>query len=138
MMRHIVVTTPKSESANSAKEAEQCIKNGGGFYFRTFKKCPKDLDIGSHIFYVEDGYVRGFAIVNEIIYGNMRCSTTKRDWGDGYHAVMSADSWKWIEPIPMRGFQGWRYLPDEISGHVKIVGNWLDKKPKTKNPFVKS
>lgn len=124
--RDVVVTTPKSEMENAAEEARQCIEEGGGFYFRTFRNRPKYLDVGSKIFYVEDGYVRGYGIVSEVVEGSQKCSITERDWGEGFHAFMPADSWCWIKPIPMTGFQGYRYFNEK----VEVVGDWLDPKPK--------
>lgn len=128
-LRDIIVTTPKKKSHIAAEEARRCIEAGSGFYFRTFRNKPKDLKVGTKIFYVEDGYIRGFGTVSEIIDGQMECGTTGHDWGDGYHAVMPADSWKWIKPIRMQGFQGWRYF--EAKG-IRIIGDWLDKKPEVK------
>ena len=126
-MRDIVVTTPKDKMAVAAEEARQCIRAGGGFYFRTFRNRPKDMTVGSRIFYVEDGFVRGFGVVSEIRAGNMVCGTTGHDWGAGYHAVMQANSWKWIRPIAMTGFQGWRYFSSPKN--LKVVGGWLEPKP---------
>lgn len=126
-VKDIVVTTPKNKMAIAEAEARQCIESGGGFYFRTFRNTPRHLGIGSCIFYVEDGFIRGFGAVSEIINGNMQCGTTGYDWGEGTHAIMPADSWKWVKPTPMKGFQGWRYF--EANG-IKVVGNWLDPKPK--------
>ena len=125
-IKNIVVTTPKNKMAIAEEEARNCIEAGGGFYFRTFRNTPRHLGIGSRIFYVEDGFVRGFGVVSEVKNGNMQCGTTGHDWGNGTHAVMQASSWKWIKPIPMKGFQGWRYF-DVVD--FKVVGGWLDPKP---------
>ena len=134
-IQDIIVTTPKNKMEIAEEEACQCIEAGGGFYFRTFRNAPCHLGIGSRIFYVEDGYVRGFGVVSEIKNGDMQCGTTGYDWGDGTHAIMQADSWKWIKPIPMKGFQGWRYF--KAKG-IKVVGNWLDPKPSVKGvPVIK-
>jgi len=125
-MGDIIVTTPKNQMTVAADEANQCITAGGGFYFRTFRSRPAGLVVGTRIFYVEDGYVRGYAVVQEIVAGRrMVCGTTGRDWGEGYHAIMPADSWTWIKPIPMKGFQGWRYFVEP----VEDAGGWLDPKP---------
>ena len=60
----------------------------------------------------------------------MKCEVSGKDWGDGHHAMMPANSWKWIKPLPMRGFQGWRYFEPQYVGAVEIVGGWLDPMPK--------
>jgi hypothetical protein len=126
-MKNIIVTTPKTQMDIAKQEAENCINNGGGYYFRTFRNRPKELVIGSKVFYVEDGYIRGFGVVSNIVNGNMTCDVSGKDWGEGFHAIMDAKSWAWIKPIPMKGFQGWRYF----NGNYEKIGNWLDPKPNT-------
>lgn len=129
-MKDIIVTTPKAASELAAREAAQCLANNGGFYFRTFRVKPTELEVGSKIFYVEDGYVRGFAVVSQIVNGAMQCETSGRDWGQGWHAIMDATSWQWIKPLPMLGFQGWRYF--DAPADIKIVGDWRAPKPQVK------
>lgn len=132
----IIVTTPKSEMENSAKEAEDCIETGFGSYFRYFPQKPKLIKVPFSLFYVEDGYIRGFALVTGFVNkSSIMCYPTDREWPRGWYALMSADTWKWIKPIPMKGFQGFRYfcqaLPDIKK--VKIIGGWKDPKPEVKN-----
>jgi hypothetical protein len=124
-MRNIIVTTPKNQIATAAEEAQQCLKAGGGSYFRTFRSRPAGLGEGSRIYYVQDGYVRGYGVVSEIVVGGMACSTTGKDWGDGYHAIIPAVSWTWIKPLPMKGFQGWRYFVEP----TEDLGGWRDPMP---------
>ena len=120
----IIVTTPKSESQIAAEEAAYCLKIGGGFYYRTMHRLPKDLNIGDKVFYVEDGFVRGFAVVYDIDFGDVTCDVSSKQ-RSGNQIIMKADSWKWIQPIAMRGFQGWRYFSQPYT----IVGDWKDPKP---------
>ena len=138
----IIVTTPKSQMANAAQEAADCIENGGGEYFRRFHSTagPQKLGYNDRVYYVEDGYVRGFAVVARsslVGQGGMRCETTGRVWSQGLYVFMPADSWQWILPVPMKGFQGFRYVaPKSIGEHLylaitraEIVGGWRDPKP---------
>lgn len=149
----IIVTTPKSEMANSAREAADCLAAGGGEYFRRFGMNATDPNCfpGNRVYYVEDGYVRGFAVVDRIRNYSIlvRCATTGRDWPAGFYVIMRADSWHWIAPIPMRGFQGFRYARGWRNGDdhqylsvpdlqfpmplmrrpVQIVGHWRDPRP---------
>lgn len=139
----IIVTTPKSEMVNAQREAADCLKAGSGQYFRVFRRSgsfPVFVGVGSRVYYVEDGFIRGFAIVASLGRGmrdtwgrreGFTCATTGRfypcDSGGGV-VFMNADSWQWIEPVPMKGFQNFRY-PTFGRHSVKIVGGWRDPKP---------
>lgn len=129
----IIVTTPKSQMANARKEAEACRKDGGGFYFRHLGAGrPVNVEAGDRIFYVEDGAVRGYATIAGLRDATrLRCTVSDRVWPLGWYAFMDAKTWKWIRPIPMVGFRGFRYLaPGSITAlEVKVVGGWLDPKP---------
>jgi len=126
----IIVTTPKSETENAAREAENCIQAGGGFYFRRFPVKPQGVKVGDRVFYVEDGYIRGYAVVCDIFFSNgITCDTTGRKWPSGWYLKMPADSWRWIEPIEMRGFQGWRQMVKPAKIPVIDRGGWLDPRP---------
>jgi hypothetical protein len=132
-MTDIIVTTPKREMANSALEAEELKKAGGGRYFRVLHSLPKKIGDGSRIFYVEDGYIRGFCPICEIAdsEGSFEiCEVTDRIWHGKVFIYMYAKEWKWIKPIRMKGFQAWRYFeaPDDMG----IIGDWMDPKPDTK------
>lgn len=136
----IVVTTPKLESEKSAEEAQRCIQAGGGFYFRRFIRKPKRLGPGSKIFYVEEGFIRGFGLVCALNYDSQMISdVTLREWGEGYYALMPAHTWRWIEPIRCKAFQGFRYMENLFASaalqiqRVKVIGGWLDPKPELKN-----
>ena len=123
----IIVTTPKSQMANAKKEAEDCIKSGGGIYFRRLSSRPSKLEIGDRVFYVEDGYIRGFATVSEIKkFAGAECQTTRRSYPEGWFVMMDATTWQWIKPLKMKGFQDWRYCNFP---NIEIVGGWLDPKP---------
>ena len=124
----ILVTTPKSQIEHAAREAKHCMMRGGGYYFRRFAKLPKLLkERISKVFYVEDGYIRGYGTVTDIQWReSMTDSITDEAWPPGYYIAIPADSWKWIRPIPYKGFQGFRYIPDL---EYEIVGDWLDPMP---------
>jgi len=130
----IIVTTPKSKMKEAVQEAADCIAAGGGEYFRRFPiNCyPISLRSRDRVYYVEDGYVRGFALVSNIArrIEGFPCRATGTLWPPGVFVFMAADSWKWIKPIPMKGFRGFRYA-DQYFTQIDVdqVGGWLDPKP---------
>jgi hypothetical protein len=126
----IIVTTPKSEMANAAKEAEMAKKHPDSLYFRRFNTHPCNIKPGERVWYVENGFIRGYAVVDQIenIVGNARvCAATGRFWHPGVYVLMRADSWKWVKPLPMKGFQGYRQAKG--LDHTKTIGGWKDPKP---------
>lgn len=123
----IIVTTPKKEMENAALEAKTVKEEGHGYYFRSLSSWPKKLNASSRIFYVEDGYVRGFCPIKSVECGGKICELTNRNWIGAVSIIMDAQKWQWIKPIPMKGFQGWRYYEPPVD--MMIVGGWLDPKP---------
>ena len=126
----IIVTTPKDQAANAALEAETIRKNNGGSYFRRFSpdRAP-DVQIGDRVFYVENGYLRGFALVSRtVLHKEQRCDTTGKVWDAGFYVFMDATTWVWIDPVPMQGFQGFRYAKG-LRERVHLAGGWQDPKP---------
>ena len=122
----ILVTTPKTEIANAAKEAKYVKDNGGGYYYRVFNKLPK-VEAGDKVFYTENGYITGFAevLATNKDKGKFNCEVTDKAY-IGDFVVMDASTWKWIKPIPYKGFQGFRYVKNL---EYEIIGDWLDPKP---------
>jgi len=125
----IVVTTPLSERANAAREAAALITAGGGQYFRALHAKPARLTEGDRIFYVEAGYVRGYGVVAAVHFGGDRCGITERWWDGAVSVWFDARSWTWIRPLPMQGFQGFRYATRDLLDLVEVVGGWLDTMP---------
>jgi hypothetical protein len=150
----IIVTTPKSQMANAAQEAADVIADGGGEYFRRFphSQAPK-VKPGDRVYYVENGWITGYAVVtrtDDPRHTGVTCDTTMRTWPPGFYVFMDATTWRWIRPIPMKGFQGFRYtglertpiLPegvylagidrgDGLIDEVFDEGDWLAERPRS-------
>lgn len=111
----IIVTSPKQFMKEAAEEAAECIREGGGHYFHHMARIPKNLRVGDRIWYVEDGYLRGYAIVVSVQEG---------------YVISDATTWIWCKPVPMKGFQGFRYLdPEKAKEIFQYAGNWLYPRP---------
>lgn len=132
MSLDLLVTTPKKEMATAAQEAEDIKANGGGTYFRYLGRYRPSENVlpGCRMYYTENGFITGYAIITRFDRKhNQRCDTTKRMWPNGWYVECNAVTWKWIEPIPYKGFQGWRYMPEHLKEKVNIVGGWQDARP---------
>lgn len=129
-MADIIVTTPLTRMTYAAQEAKNCIAEGGGEYFRNLgKRIPKDIKVGDRIFYVEAGAVRGYCLISSFKYKySEECATTGEIYTEGFYVYADATTWKWISPIPFKGFQGWRYSV-LIEKQIKVLGDWLQPRP---------
>ncbi|MEE9456350.1 MAG: hypothetical protein V3W11_04265 [bacterium] len=143
-MADIIVTTPKSRMAEAAREAEEIKRWGGGEYHRDYR-APRipNVEVGDRVYYVEDGYIRGFALVCKIV----KATICTADGKPAFRVCMDATTWKWIKPVMVtpqevpRSFMYAenlkRYAPlgrGLSRESVEIVGGWLDPRPEVKEP----
>jgi len=108
----ILVTTPKSQIGNAKKEGRWAEKNGG-HWFRVFKFKP-DVDLDDRIYFVENGYIRGFGVILHAPHQSAdgeTCEVTGKSWGKEGYWVVEYSNWHWLDdPIAFKGFQGIRYV----------------------------
>lgn len=130
----VVVTIPAAQHEHWERFRKvflDWIRSGhDGYYFWQFHGKPKSLGVGDRIYYTHCGFVVGFNIVADLAEETEGITS----WPDGHHfppgwyATMLVDTWRWIEPITMRGFQGFRYFRRDRRD-VVIIGSWLDPMP---------
>jgi len=107
----IIVTTPKDQIDNAKKEGK-VIEKDGGYWFRVLTYKPK-VKIGNKIYFVEDGFIKGYGIVFEItqLDSSFKCDITDQFWGKYGSWIIKYNNWIWLKnPIKMKGFQGFRYV----------------------------
>jgi len=115
----ILVTTPKTEIENARREAQDMAEHGGT-YFRTFKRRPA-VAPGDRIFFIEDGFIRGYGRVITFTSGQMRCDTTGRIWR-GYHVHYAR--WRWLDvPVIKKGFRGFMYIRNLTAELYQALSN---------------
>ena len=103
----ILVTTPKSAHRLAVREAKWVESHSGAYWFRTINGTP-NVQIGDKVYYVDQGEIRGYGIVFDIVFGEIKCHSTGKVY-TGTHLKQR----KWVcleKPIPFRGFQGFRYI----------------------------
>ena len=68
---------------------------------------PRRIEEGSRIYHVWKGAIREYGICGGVFYGQP-WEGPKRCWW----ATYQPGSLTRIEPVPMKGFQGWRYYDE--------------------------
>ena len=117
-MSDIIVTTPIAEHDHAKEEGEWVAAHPEDYWFRTLKNHP-DVKVGDRVYYVDLGKITGYGVVFEITYGEAEDESVGRAWSG---MNLCQRKWVWLkEPIPFKGFQGFRYV-DRIEGlRAKLI-----------------
>ncbi len=111
----LLITIPKTVKwGRWLDECWDTVRYGGTLNYRistSFNRLPK-VTLGKNddrVYVVHDGRIRGYHHLQAIRFLDaFTCQTTLKNWPAGYYLVRSGPFHP-IEPIPHRGFQGWRY-----------------------------
>jgi len=105
----IVVTIPKREAQNIAREDEFVAQmQGHAVQFWSIHNKPKNLIVGDRVYFVENGYITCYHIFIGYVYDPV-CEVTGRLWS-GLNLLLRCPQVKLENPVPMKGFQGFRYI----------------------------
>lgn len=109
-MRDIVVTLPaKVKWEDYEKELEQ-VKDGEMYLNFKVPNLPKESGVGAKCYVVHKGFVRGWMkIVGFSCEEDFFCEFSGKYW-EGNFIERSGEFHYLHEPIPMKGFQGFRYF----------------------------
>lgn len=116
MKRDVVITWPKTKRLDDYLRActgawmrhediNYRISKPPHFEFGAFAERP------GRVYIVHDGFVRGYHELKFVIYRDdheVLSTEGKGYWPAGWYLVRNPE-WNEVDPVPMRGFQGWRY-----------------------------
>jgi len=108
----VLITIPKKVKWETwLKECEAVAKDPGATLNYRVARMPKGITSGkTKCFVVHDGFIRGYHVIYDAIWrDDFICQTTGTEWKAGYYLIRKGCFYP-IEPIPHRGFQGWRYF----------------------------
>ena len=110
-MANICITLPKSVKwSDYEKELEQ-VKDGKEEMNFRLPTLPKDVHPGDRCYICHDGFVKGWMKITGIgKHDGFNCSTTGKEWSDGVYVSRSGEFHYLNNPIPMKGFQGYRKM----------------------------
>ena len=108
--RDIIITIPKSiEWSEYQKELVEA-ENGGTLNFKV-SQFPNTTK-GRKCYLVYDGHIRGYMIICGLSEKEFDCTTTGKNWKGKF--IERSGKFFPIDPVPMKGFQGFRYYGDEV------------------------
>lgn len=105
--KDIVITLPKTIKWSDYEKELDTVKDGKQVMNFKVGHFPK-ISPGAKCYILHDGFVRGWMTVVKLSEKNFTCSTTGKEWKGKF--IERTGKFNKIEPIPMQGFQGFRYF----------------------------
>lgn len=106
--RNIIITIPSTTKWEDYQKELDLVKHGS--YVMNFKvsQYPKQTDVGQKCYICYKGNIIGYMFIIGFEEKTFECHTTGKPY-TGKFIQRSGEFYK-IEPIPMKGFQGFRYF----------------------------
>ena len=114
-MQDWVITIPKTVKWEDYEKEIEAVKDGSQTMWYRVPGAPS-VAKGDRMFVVWNGFVRGWMnVTGTKLRPSFICSTTGKEWKEGWYVGRSGEFHR-IDPIPMKGFQGYRrmYLTDDL------------------------
>lgn len=104
--RDIIITLPKSVDWKDYEKELEAVKDGKEVMNFKLNALPKTA-IGNKCYVVHNGQIKGWMKIVGVSHKDFVCSTTGKHWKGNF--VERSGEFHYIDPTPMKGFQGFRY-----------------------------
>lgn len=109
----IVITIPKSIKWTDYQMELKAVESSEQTMFFKVPTLPKKANVGDRCYLCHNGLVVGYMNITWMgIMSEFTCTTTIQVWPAG-HYIGRSGKFTYIKPIPYKGFQGYRYAPQE-------------------------
>lgn len=104
----IVITLPSNIKWDDYEKELKSVEDESQVLNFKVPNLPKNTSIGSKCYLCYKGNVIGWMKITGLVNNDFTCSTTGKQWS-GKFIQRSGKFNKLENPIPMKGFQGYRY-----------------------------
>ena len=104
----IIVTIPKSISWKNYQKELKAVESGNQVMNFKVPRLPKQAKVGDKCYLCHNGYVIGWMKIVGMQSGGFVCTTTGTNWEGNF--IQRGGRFNKIKPIPMKGFQGFKYF----------------------------
>lgn len=111
-MPDIIITLPRSIPWGIIQKEFKAVENGLPDVINFKVPSFPDIKPGERCFVLYDGFVRGYHLVHRLWEGQFQCDITGLPYKGKF--IQRTGRFHRIDPIPMRGFQGFRYSEIEV------------------------
>lgn len=115
MGRNIAITVPKTIKWEQYEKEIDAVRDGEQEMNYRLPTLPKDTEVGDRCYVCYNGQLIGWMEITGISKRDgFECSTTGKDWGDGNYISRSGEFHYLKNPVPMKGFMGYRYIDRDL------------------------
>ena len=108
MIDIIIYTTPEKLLHKQDKLENDPDKGDSGIYYWQFSRFPRKLENNARVYFATKGFIRGYFEILDMNTGEIMGSQDPMGIPDCSISWL-ANTWKDIEPIPTKCFQGFKY-----------------------------
>lgn len=110
----IIITVPQTIPWEEYEKELKTVRDESQQMFFKVPFLPKKTNVGDRCYVCYRGAVLGYMFISHLGYINgFQCTTTNEQWDDGYYIGRTGKFHWLVDPIPYKGFQGFRYAPDK-------------------------
>ena len=114
-MADICITIPKTIKWDEYQKELKAVEDGSQEMNYKLPTDPKDVHKGDRCYVCHDGYIKGWmTITNLSNRDGFICTTTGKNWSGGCYVSRSGPFHYLKNPIPMKGFMGYRYIDQDL------------------------
>lgn len=107
-MRDIIITLPSKVKWEEYEKELEAVKDGENVLNFKVPYLPKETEVGKRCYLAHNGYIRGWMEIVGLILNDFTCQITGKKWSGNF--IQRSGPFNKITPIPMKGFQGFRYF----------------------------
>ena len=123
-MSSIVITIPKNIKWSDYEKELSAVEDESQEMHYKIPTLPKDVNVGDRCYLCHDGYIKGWMKISHIgKLDGFECTTTGKDWSEGYYVSRTGPFHYLKNPIPMKGFMGYRKIDDSAINEETNMGD---------------
>jgi len=108
MKKDIIITLPAKVKWEDYEKELAAVREGSNVLNFKVPYFPKETDIGCKCYLVHKGHVRGWMEIVGLEEHDFVCEVTGTKWKGKF--IQRSGPFHEITPIPMKGFQGFKYF----------------------------
>ena len=106
--KDIVITLPSNIEWSDYEKELKVVEDETQVLNFKVPRLPINTEIGNKCYLCYRGNIIGWMKIVGLINNNFNCTTTGKNWSGNF--IQRSGKFNKINPIPMKGFQGFRYI----------------------------